>query len=543
MGPNINNSDLQMMGFEQRNVVINVGNVKFTCNRDDLSQMSGYFKRIFDNDSFVESSSNEFYVYGPIGNELTSKAMQVILGLTDGRRISDAEINELLMTIDYLQIEHLTPLCVETLKNSLSFENWSTLYALSKYIDSVPLQSVCMEYFRIVAGDIDYQELSLLYFQNILLSLQLTMQTDCAFKAIIKWVKCNADNHRLEDLLKYVDFKTLDMSYINNVVLGEEVIAERSDLVEMIQRIATDRKFLMVGGYESSKCVVKYSPLSNKHTNCKIPSLSCDRSAVALCQNKLILAGGIGASSDKIQVFDTETEVWSVSEATLKTPRYGAKAVSIHNKVYIVGGYDGKCCLSSVEVLELVDGVLAQSDASRLPSLKQARTDHTLCVKNNKIFVTGGYYAESDKAPQERLSSCEVINITTNECYNIAPLAEARSSHSAAITNDQMIVTSGFGEGTRLNRLHSVECYSFSTESWSYLPSLKFSRAGHCSRVLDGKVYVIGGTFPNNIECLDTNPPLSIWCKLLSLAGIAQPSWEVHHDLTIPSYRLSAVQI
>lgn len=534
------------MKLQNEDVVINVDGMKFTYRRSDLSQMSGYFRRLFDNDNFVESSSNELNIYGPIGNELTSRAMQIILGLIDSPRcdrLDDAGINELLMIIDYLQIEQLTPPCVQSMKNSLTFDNWSTLYTLAKSVNSAALESACMEYFRIVFGDVDYSDMSLSEFKNIIQVLQVTMQTNCIFEAIISWVKCNGDYDRLQDLLNLVDFKAMDAAYINKVVMREELIAERAELVEMIQAISTDRKFLMVGGYEGSRCVAKYSPMSNELTNCSIPPFACDRSAVTLCQNKLVLAGGNGESMAKVQIFDTETECWSVSDTTLKTPRYGAKAVTIHNKVYVVGGSDGKCSLSSIEVLELVDGVFVQSDARNVPSLKHSRTDHTVSVRNGEIVVVGGYSAYSDKAPQRRLSSCEVINTATNERYDIAPLTEARSSHSTVIVNDKMIVTSGFGEGSRFNRLLSVESYSFSTSTWSSLPPLQFARAGHCSRALDGKVYVMGGTFPNNIECLDTNPPTGVWSKLLSYAGIGVPSWEVHHQLSIPSYRLAVVQI
>jgi len=548
MAPNIQNKNPCIEGMEidakWNEVIIKVGESRFTCDRSDLAAISGYFRRLFDNENFIESTSKEMSIYGPIGDEFTSQAIQILLGLCDAdEQLSLADIEDLLIVIDYLQVEHLTLNCVRHLKNSITYDTWIFMYRLARELCASDLESACMEHFRMTTGDIDYNQVHISEFENIVQTLKSTVQTTCVFQAIINWVKCNDDQAMLEELLKYVDFKSMDETYIKDIVLTEKVIADREDLVDLIHRISTDRKFLMVGGYETSKLVATYSPINGQVTNRRSPSYPCDRSAVALCANKVIVAGGAGSSMAKIQVYDIESDTWSVSETVLKTPRYGAKAVTVKSKIYIVGGNDGKSCLSSIEILEMVDGVVVQSDASRTPSLKIARCDHTLVVRGDDIFVVGGYNRTSDKAPQERLSSCEVVNVMSNERSDIAPLNESRSSHSAVLVDDSMIVTSGFGDGSRFTRITSVERYSFSSNTWTFLAPLTTARAGHCSRVLNGKVYVIGGAFPNTIECLDTNPPADSLSKLLSYVGLCKPTWNIHQNLSIPSYRSAIVQI
>ena len=325
-------------------------------------------------------------------------------------------------------------------------------------------------------------------------------------------------------------------------MLNQKLITNRDCLFSLISRLAADRKLLIVAGFDSTKSVVKYSPSSGELTSCSLPPSSVECSAVAICCNKVIVAGGTGKSMSKIQIYDVETDTWTVSDATLKTPRYGAKAVAIENKIYVIGGHDGNTCLSAIEVLEMVDGVVVQSDARDVPSLKKARSEHTLVVRNDEIYVVGGYSSSTDKELKKHLSSCEVINITTNTRYDIAPLNEGRSFHAAVLVNDKLIVTSGLGNGGYLTRLSSVECYSFSKRQWSFLPALVTARSGHCSHVIDGKVYVISGTFPNTVECYDANPKTGL-SRLLGLLGINKSSWNLHQNINLPSFRSSVVAL
>jgi len=398
------------------------------------------------------------------------------------------------------------------------------------------------EHFRITCGEIDYTEFDFDEFQNVIHVLASTRQMVCAFEAVLHWAKSDDDTSQIDTLLSMIDFEAIKNTYLKESVLTQTLILERADLYDTISKLAADQKFLIIAGLDSCKSVIKYSPSTGETQPCSLPPFRCESSAVAACQNKVVVAGGTGSSMSKIQIYDPEDDSWTVSETTLKIPRYGAKAVTIQNKVYIVGGHDGQSALSSIEILEQIHGSFEQSDASKIPSLQTARSNHTLTVRNDEIYVVGGSSTSSFNTSQERLSSCEVINTSTNERYDIPSLFEARSSHSAVINDDSLIVTSGLGEQGFNNRLKSAEAYSFATKTWSKLPPLLKERSGHSSFVFNENVHVIGGTFPNTVERCDSTPS-TMWSRLLNFAGYSQLSWKSHQELSAPSYPSTVIPL
>jgi len=374
--------------------------------------------------------------------------------------------------------------------------------------------------------------------------LTSTMQMVCAFEAVLHWSKFEASDKEsdIDELLSLINFEAMSNDYLKESVLTQKIILQHEKHFRIIKDLASDPKFLIIAGLDSSKSAEKYSPSSGETYPCPLPPYPCESSAVALCQNKVIVAGGTGPSMEKVQIYDLVDNTWSVSEVTLNIPRYGAKAVTVDDKVFIVGGHNGQSVLSSTEVLTFLNGTLTHSTTTKVPSLKTARCHHDVVAIKQELYVIGGYSNTSSGRSQTRLSSCEVINLSTNYRYDIASLLEARASHSAVVLEDQILVTGGIGSKSFLNKLSTTESYSITDKIWSKCAPLTVERSGHCSFVMDGTVYVLGGTFPNSVERLKSSPK-TLWSRFWNIAGYSTDSWELHDDINIPAFRSSVVPL
>ena len=354
-------------------------------------------------------------------------------------------------------------------------------------------------------------------------------------------MKSTEMEEHLNELLAYVDYKALDINYVKWLIKNEKFISDRQDIIDDINKAIADRRLLLLGGYDNSKYVVKYCPYTREVTACSHPPYPCDRSAITRCGNMVVAAGGVSSSMALIQIYDVTSDKWVVSTATLKTPRYGASSVFINNKLYVIGGYDGSKCLSSVEIFDVKDGDCHPSSPTNPMQLHKARSDFAAVVREEDIYVLGGFGDTVDKKAVNRLSSCEVINTNTSKRYDIPPMQDGRSSLAAVLFNNDIIAIGGWGNNSKRHRLASVESYSCVTKTWTSLAPVTTPRAGHCAHLFDGKLFVIGGNFPNSVECYDVTPAtyLSRWIAFMLNS---KPSWSVHQEINIPSYRSTAVK-
>ena len=106
----------------------------------------------------------------------------------------------------------------------------------------------------------------------------------------------------------------------------------------------------------------------------------------ALVGTTMVSCGGYGDGTtyDSCYKFDKQDNQWKFL-SNMSTPRSGSAAISIHNGVWITGGYDGDNDLSSTEFIFL-NGTKKDG-----PSLPQPRSHHCLVQFKGTIILTGGY--------------------------------------------------------------------------------------------------------------------------------------------------------
>uniref|UniRef100_A0A672HAJ5 Kelch-like protein 12 n=1 Tax=Salarias fasciatus TaxID=181472 RepID=A0A672HAJ5_SALFA len=245
--------------------------------------------------------------------------------------------------------------------------------------------------------------------------------------------------------------------------------------------------------------------------------------------------------------------VWKPNIARKR--RYVA-TVSLHDRVYVIGGYDGRSRLSSVECLDYTadeDGVwytvatmnvrrgLAGAttlgdmiyvaggfDGSRrhtsmerydpnidqwsmLGDMQTAREGAGLVVASGLIYCLGGYDGLNI------LNSVERYDPHTGHWTSVTPMATKRSGAGVALLNDHIYVVGGF-DG--VSHLDSVEVYNIRTDYWTTVASMTTPRCYVGATVLRGRLYAIAGYDGNSllssIECYD--PVIDSWEVVTSMA-------------------------
>nr|XP_043611223.1 influenza virus NS1A-binding protein homolog [Erigeron canadensis] len=126
------------------------------------------------------------------------------------------------------------------------------------------------------------------------------------------------------------------------------------------------------------------------------------------------------------------------------------------------------------------------------------------------IYLVGGYDGRS------WLSSLECYSPSQNQTRSLAPMKTARCHAHVSILNGQLYVLGG---GTRGEWYDTVESYDPVVNEWTDRPSLNAKRGSLAGATLNGKIYAIAGGTENEyyatIEMLDLD--IGVWIPSRSM--------------------------
>eukprot|EP01113_Clastostelium_recurvatum_P039362 TRINITY_DN59_c0_g1_i2.p1 TRINITY_DN59_c0_g1~~TRINITY_DN59_c0_g1_i2.p1 ORF type:complete len:455 (-),score=65.73 TRINITY_DN59_c0_g1_i2:86-1450(-) len=126
----------------------------------------------------------------------------------------------------------------------------------------------------------------------------------------------------------------------------------------------------------------------------KGPIIPVERHGHTVCayENKMILFGGTpdGSSGlNDVYIYDPDLNQWSMPEVkgTLPHGRYRHSALVVKNRMYIFGGYRGKC-LDDLNVLDLLTMTWTQPEVKGTPP--SARSSHSTVAYGSSLVLFGG---------------------------------------------------------------------------------------------------------------------------------------------------------
>ncbi|WP_024832784.1 Kelch repeat-containing protein [Ruminiclostridium josui] len=112
------------------------------------------------------------------------------------------------------------------------------------------------------------------------------------------------------------------------------------------------------------------------------------------------------------------------------------------------------------------------------------------------------------------VSSSMVFAADPNTWTTKAPLNTVRYNHEAVVLNGQIYVIGG----TAYSTLSSVEQYDPATDTWTTKAPMSVAREGHQLAVIGGKIYAVGGGATDLKSVEEYNPETNTWTTKASMA-------------------------
>ena len=200
--------------------------------------------------------------------------------------------------------------------------------------------------------------------------------------------------------------------------------------------------------------------------------------------------------------------IW-IARADMPTGRWELSTCVVDGKIYAIGGagpvYEA---LRTVEVYDPATDTWTTK--SEMPTARQGLSTS---VVNGRIYAIGGGAASSVSYESvEVFSAVEEYDPATETWTTKSEMPTARVCHHASVVDGKIYVIGGSDASTPDDRSHvrTVEVYDPATDTWIQQGVMPASRASGFSSVVNGKIYLIGGYGgPQRVEEYD--PATDTW--------------------------------
>lgn len=170
-----------------------------------------------------------------------------------------------------------------------------------------------------------------------------------------------------------------------------------------------------------------------------------------------------GKRTDLIQEYNPKTHKLRTF-AHLTRPMSGFAAVCVANKVYVIGGNDGKI-RKEVEVLDLESKCW-----NIMPSLNQQRDELAATLgPDGNLYAIGGYGGNDNKC----LITSEKYDFQANKWMVLGKMSDQRRALSAVSLPNGVYAIGGYDGEKYLN---SVEKYDIESDEWVKVMSMNQKR-------------------------------------------------------------------
>uniref|UniRef100_A0A672S5A5 Kelch like family member 12 n=1 Tax=Sinocyclocheilus grahami TaxID=75366 RepID=A0A672S5A5_SINGR len=471
-------------------ITLRVEGTDFPAHRIVLAACSDYFCAMFTSE-LAEKGKSFVDIQG-----LTASTMEILLDFvyTETVLVTVENVQELLPAACLLQLKGVKRACCDFLNSQLDPSNCLGIRDFAETHNCLDLMQAAelfsQKHFAEVVQQEEFMLLSQSEVEKLIKCDEIQVDSEePVFEAVLNWVKHNRKEREpyLPDLLEYVRMPLLTPRYITDVIDIEPLIRCSLPCRDLVDEA---KKFHLRPELRSEM----QSPRTQARLGAK---------------EVLLVIGGFGSQQSPIDVvekYDPKSREWSFLPNIARKRRYVA-TVALNDRVYVIGGYDGRSRLSSVECLDYTadeDGVwysVATMNVRR--GLAGATTLGAL------LFC--GYDGLNI------LNSVERYDPHTGHWTSVTPMANKRSGAGVALLNDHIYVVGGF-DGTA--HLSSVEVYNIRTDYWTSVANMTTPRCYVGATVLRGRLYAIAGYDGNSllssIECYD--PVIDSWEVVTSMA-------------------------
>jgi hypothetical protein len=212
-------------------------------------------------------------------------------------------------------------------------------------------------------------------------------------------------------------------------------------------------------------------------------------SAISMIDTKFFITGGANEAlgvSDKIQIYDPETDSWTISESRLNHKRWGHSSTVVDGLIYVIGGTSEARGIAD-SIIEIYDP--ASGNWSLGEEMDAGRIGHGAVTHNGKIYIAGGEFEEPSLTT---LRSLEMYDPVTGNWESLAPMLTPRIFMALCVVGDTIYAIGG-GSKYPYAGLKTIEAYIISEDRWEQKANLKLGLGDLDPCVIDGKIFCTGG--------------------------------------------------
>ena len=254
--------------------------------------------------------------------------------------------------------------------------------------------------------------------------------------------------------------------------------------------------------------VVNLSAAENWTRKADMPTARSDFTTFIVNGKIYAIGGTIDKFGDMdisiVEMYDSKTDIWT-RKTDMPTSRITSTAV-VNGKIYAIGGkkihkrrigpgwgYD----ITELATVEMYDPVTdTWTQKADMPTIRSAGT----CVVDGKIYVIGGTAFNNIKKKKPwRLDTVEVYDPATDTWAKARKMNHARAGPAISVVDGKIYVMGGTGWPNIPNHpgpfLSSIEAYNPKTNQWKEIGDMPDAKSSHTASVINGKIYVIGGFF------------------------------------------------
>lgn len=257
---------------------------------------------------------------------------------------------------------------------------------------------------------------------------------------------------------------------------------------------AVDNKIYIFGGVDVNDNVVNTINVYDTETSIfstldvTLPT-AIERLGAAAVGTKIYLFGGLDVSGnelDTIYVFDTEANSITTLTTTLPGARFGLSPATINSKIYLFGGYDSEGYATEIFKFDTLTNTITNITVSPSWIRTCVGGEIATAVIGTKIYLFGGYTARSSAVVD--MFDTELDNIN----QKIATLPYTAYELSAIVSGSKVYLLGGYSSdgGGYLNYITVFDTTDYSSVT---LDTTLLTKATGVSAVVGDKLYLIGG--------------------------------------------------
>ena len=490
------------------------------CHKVILAAASPYFKAMFIS-GMKESEDNIINL-----ESVDSDSFALIIKyIYSGKlKISGANIQDLLSTSCYIQINPVQTLCEEFLLYQIDQNNCVDIWNLGVMYDISDLQKKAKAYILDNFVDVSASKLATLPLNEMIGLLQddnlNSMNTKQVFNAhedanvlneteilkfLLRWMtKAALKDEDYHKVLSYVRFSFIPKDFIEQLLSHNSVIRKSSACTDLLRKALEESRtqdrprnekalLILKGSASATKLDVacfsfrqgKWFRLQSAKTLCGTAFGVC----ITTSGKDLYLTGG-SAHPKSCHHFSVETNMWS-TKADMNEGRSSHGVGFVGDSVYVLGGFSAYVDFDLSGSIEKYD---TKTDSWRVVSQLQIPTYDSACsVVKSKIYLFGGTMTVIPGSYVKDIQCFDTVTETCTVLYHNLPMPLSLGVAVACSDNRDIFIACPRGD-----ILH----YSEESAPTVLHPASDNGRMGFGVAFHDNKVYVMGGYNQSASTCI-----------------------------------------